>query len=401
MVIRWVVVLGFVCTLCLPGCSSDDEVRPSPIPADYAQRLRARGQQPTARTTGGRTVDAVLAVVDGEVLTRRKVLRRLRLTEADVAKGDVEEEIKGARKDWARQRLIMAAARRRGLNIPPQAVDDIAEEQLEGEMKKNVEATGEVLDRDSYLKARNLSWREYREQIKGLVIDEYHLRMITRGIGGARPELDYAVSPAEVRRIYYDNRAGFDQPHGVRMAILRFPLERFEREGLDLIEVETMAMRAAEAARADLQRGVAVEDVIQRHGLREADHQVSPKDAFIPKPEAQPGRPPGDDVKFLFDPRRRPGDAQVFPLGDGPHVIGVVEIQDARRRELSEVYDQIVGFVQQGKMLRARSQLVIHQLSRGESVVWPQDLADELLADARDKMAQMAKDPVLGKARLR
>jgi len=389
--------LGLLCALLLAGCSSGDEIRPSPLPADYATRI---AQRPSVHTTGGRTLDETLAVVDGEVLTRRQVLRRLRVNEAQARSGDVEEEIKQARKDWARQRLVMAAARRRGLSIPPSAIDELAEGQLKKEMAKNLEETGEDLDRESYLKARRLTWREYREHIKGLIIDEYHLRMVTRGIGGARPEVDYAVSPAEVRRIYYDNRAAFDQPQGVRMAILRFPLERFEREGRDLIETEALATREAEGARQDLERGVPVDDVIQRHHLREGDSQVSPEDKFMPKPELQPGQRPGPDVAFIFDPARRPGDAKVFPLGDGPTVISVLEIQQARRRQLPEVYDQIVRVVQQGKMGYARAQLVFDQVDQGTSAIWPPELAAELLADAREQMAEIAKHPVLGKVRL-
>ena len=77
------------------------------------------------------------------------------------------------RKEWARQRLVMAAARRSGMSIPPSSVDSIAEEQLAKEMKSNLETTGEDLDRDSYLRARNLTWSEYRQQIKGLIVAEF------------------------------------------------------------------------------------------------------------------------------------------------------------------------------------------------------------------------------------
>ncbi|MDJ0522141.1 MAG: peptidylprolyl isomerase [Planctomycetota bacterium] len=393
-------VLLAICLLAFPACSSD-EVRPSPLPPGYAMRLQQQQAQPTFRTTGGRTVDQLMAVVDGQYLTRREVLRRLRLSEAEATSGDVEEEILEARKEWARQRLVMAAARRAGMSVPPSTIDNIAEEQLAKEMKSNLEATGEDLDRTRYLRARNLTWTEYREQIKGLILAEFYMRKVTRGVGGGRPDIDWGVDPHEVRRVYARNRKAFDVPEGVRMAILRFPLERFEREGLDLIEVEALAQNAAQSAQRDLQSGVSLDDVIRRYGLTEEDIQRSGDGEFIPKPEMRPDRPVGQDVQFLFDPSRRVGDARVFPLADGPHVMTVLEKQSARTRTLEEVYPTIVKLIQQGKVGRATAQLTIEQITRGGSVVWPQSLADELIVDANKVLADIAEHPVLGTARLR
>lgn len=401
MHLRAPLLFGLLLALALPGCSSDDDVRPSPLPPGYAMRLKQQQARATPRTTGGRTVDQLLAVVDGEYLTRREVLRRLRLTEAQARADDVEEEIEEARKEWARQRLVMAAARRSGMTIPPSTVDAIAEEQLAKEMKSNLEATGEDLDRTRYLRARNLTWSEYREQIKGLIVAEFYMRKLTRGVGGGRPHIDWEVDPNEVRRVYTRNRKAFDQPEGVRMALLRFPLERFEREGLDLIEVEARAMTIAQRAERDLKSGVSLDDVIERYGLTEADVQRSGEDEFIPRPAQQPGREVGEDAKFLFDPARRVGDARIFPLADGPHVMTILERQQARTRTLAEVYPQIVRLIQQGKTGRATAQLTIEQISRGGSVVWPEALANELIADANKILAEITEHPVLGTARLR
>jgi hypothetical protein len=380
----------------LAGCSSDDDVRPSPIPPGYAMLLQQRGgapPRPRRGEAGGDTLDELLAVVDGEVLTRREVLRRLRLPERPDPDRDVEEEILQARKEWAQQRIVIGAARRAGLQIPESAVDKIVEEQIQIRIKRYEEDSGQRLSRDDYLRNRGLTYAEFREQIKGAVIYEFYLQKLLKGVGKpTRPEVDWDVSPAEVRRIYYDHREAFDQKPGVRFALFQLRIERFETGERDIFEAEEAAQEQAEALAAGYRQGQDPAALAGRFGVADDDWTVSKDfvERFL--------QPQGN--KWLFDPQRRVRDAVIFNDPTGPLVLGVAEIRPGRARPLEEVYDDIVERIQVGKQARLAAQLAIDQLNRG-SVIWPPELADELLDDAHALLDQIATDDVLGGARLK
>lgn len=385
-------------TALLGGCNSDDGVRISPVPAGYAALLRQQQYQegaPREKSEGGRTVDELLAVVDGEYLTRREVLRTLRLTEDDIADDpDVDEEIRGARLEWAKQRLIMGAARRAGLRIPPSAIDNIVDQQLEAEMKRNEEETGQTLTVEQYLAERRLTREEYRADIYGAVVAEYYIRKLYDGIGQARPDLDKGVSPAEVRRIYYDHRDKFDMPPGVKIAMFQVPLEAYETADRDFLEAEEFAGADAQKLARSFQAGADPAALAAQYKLPKANWRTT--DDFVvrfPEPTAN---------AWLFDPQRKRGDVRVFRDAGGPIVLGVIETRAARKRDLSdpEVYDLIVDIVQGARRRQLRAKLTVDLLERG-GVVWPDELADELLDDAQNDLDMIASHEIVKKARLR
>lgn len=382
----------------LGGCNSDEGVRISPVPAGYAALLRQQQYAEGARreqSAGGKTVDELLAVVDGEYLTRREILRSLRLAEADVADDpDVEEEIRLARLEWARQRLIMGAARRAGLRIPPSAIDSIAEQQLEAEMERNEKESGVKLTPEEYLAERRLTREEYREQIYGAVVAEYYIRKLWNGLGAGRPDLDKEVSPAEVRRIYYDHREKFDLPPGVKLAMFQLPMEAFETEDRDFLEAEEFANATAEKLARAFRAGGEPKALATQYDLPKANWRVT--DDFIvnfPQPAAK---------AWLFDPQRSARDVRVFRDAGGPIIIGVLDTRPARRRDLSdpEVYDLIVDIVQGARRKRLQAQLTVDLLERG-GVVWPDELADEMLDAAQADLDMIASHEIVKRARLR
>ncbi len=378
------------------GCSSDDDVKPSPIPPGYAMLLRQHGGEPPRarpRDPSGEKVDELLAVVDGEVLTRREVLRRLRLPETPDPDDDREEEIRGTRLTWAQQQLVVSAARRAGLQIPASVIDDIAEEQLDKQRKEYEEESGETISRADYLVQRKLKWSEFRRQIADAVAYEYYLKKLMSGVGGpTRPMLDFGVSPAEVRRVYYDHKKLFDVQRGVKFALLQMRIERFETEGRDFIDAEAAAVEAANKVAADFRTGIAPEDLAKKYEIEKGDWRVTPD--FIVDFRQPEGK------VWLFDTQRRAPDATVFTDPGGPIVLGLIEIRPARERQLDEVYDEIVARLQTGKQARLVAQLTIDQL-HGGSNVWPEELADELLDDAHGLLDKIAADDVLSGARLK
>jgi hypothetical protein len=381
----------------LAGCSSDDETRISPVPAGYAALLRQqRHSEGTRRdhTEGGRKLDELLAVVDGEVLTRREVLRSLRLSEKEGEDPDVEEEILGARLEWAKQRLIMGAARRAGLRIPESAIDKIVDQQLQAEMDKNEETTDEKLTQEDYLLGRRLTRKEYRDQIYGAVVAEYYMRKLYEGVGPARPDMDNGVSPAEVRRIYYEHRKKFDQPPGVKIALFQLPIAMFEKDGVDFLESEKRADDAASNLAGALRRGGEPKALAKELDLPPAAWQQPP--GFIGRfPE-----PRGN--KWLFADERRANDAIVFTDPAGPIILAVTEVQPAEQRTLAdpEVYDLIVQMLQGARRKQLRARLTVDLLNRG-GVVWPEALSDELLDDAQAELDLIAAHEIIKKARLR
>lgn len=382
----------------LAGCQSDDEVRISPVPAGYAALLRQQEYQEGSRNAfseGGRTVDELLAVVDGEYLTRREILRSLRITQEDIEEDpNVEEEILDARLRWAQQRLIMGAARRAGIRIPPSAVDDIVERKLAQEMKENAEESGETLTQEAYLAARDLTYAEYRAETYGAVVAEIYMRKLYQGISGTRPYLDYEVSPAEVRRIYFDHRDKFDLPAGAKLVIFQIPLERFEREGRDFLEAEEAANVAARRLAQAFGAGAEPKALAAQFDLPKGNWQITPD--FVAKHPL----PAVND--WMFEAGRKPRDARVFRDQGGPIVLGILEVRGEKRRTLSdpEVYDLIVQVVQGARLRHLQAKLTVDLLERG-GVVWPDELADELLDDAQRDLDMIASHEIVKRARLR
>ena len=399
MATRWIPFAALAAALALAGgCSSDDEaIKPSPIPPGYAMLLRQQQgaeRNPQARTAGGQTVDETLAVVDAEVLTRRELLRSLRLTAEDAKNPDVEEEIRGATLAWARERLIVGAARRAGMRIPESAVDDIAKGELARQMKENEEKTGQKLNEDDYLRQRRLTWGEFRTQLSGAVTTEYYTRKLYEGIGGTRPRIDKEVTPSEVRRIYHDHREKFDEPYGVKVALFQVPSAAFETEGRDFLEAEQMAETIAGRLAEGFRAGQDPKALAQRFKIQEGRWQVS-QDFIVRFP--QPAW-----SAWMFAPARRTRDANIFNDGAGPVVLGVVDVRPARRRTLEDpmVYDLIVNLVQGARKRRMLAELTLDLLRRG-AVVWPAELHDDLLDAAYEDLDLVDTHEIVGKARLK
>ena len=374
---------------------NSDEYRPSPIPAGYAM-LAAKQRNATPQySEGGDTVDELLAVVDGEVLTRQEVTRRLRLpTAPEDRTGSEEQEIREERLKWAQQQLVIAAARRAGLRLPESSMDDIALNFLKQQIKANEEETGEKLTPEEYLSNRQLTWKEYRAQAKGDIIYQYFVEKLLRGIGQARPEIDMEVSPAEIRRIYYDHKDEFNEKAGVRYAFFSCVVEGYDDPDTDPAEAEAAAIKKAEAIKGAFERGNEAWLIAAHFKLPEEDWTESEKDEFSTR-----YRLPAVN-EWMFEEGRKAGDATIIFDAAGPTVFGILETRPERPRALDEVYDNIKAMLSRGKEMRLSAKLVIQQLNRG-SVVWPDELADELLDQSYQILDFLRTNEVLGKARLK
>jgi hypothetical protein len=104
--------------------------------------------------------------------------------------------------------------------------------------------------------------------------------------------------------------------------------------------------------------------------------------------------------EWLFAAGRAVGDANVVPVPTGMIVFGVLEQQQARRLPFEEAYGEIVKRIQLGRMLRVEHMTLIDLITKG-NVVWPDELADALLAEAHDALRQIAQEDVWKGARLK
>ncbi len=384
--------------LVFAGCESDD-ITPSPIPANaLAGAANARAQpQPLSADERGTRLDQLLAVVEGKPLTMRMMIRRLGIDPADVDDPDNQEEIQKETKSWAKEQLYEKAAERIGLRLQAARVDAFVEERIEQKLEQAAEELGRPVTREEFLRTEGLTWAEFREQQRGLLMRRLYIQKILTGIGsGTRPQIDMAVSPAEVRRIYGQHREMFDEKAGARLAQFRVPYDKYEDGERDFLEIEELTTRDATRLVADFKAGMDAAKIAEKYELGEegAGWAAARKDQFMSQ------APDPQLTSWLLDPARQKGDTQTLPLPTGIQVIGVLETRKARRVPFEEAYQSIVDQLTFAKQAQLEATSLIDLLSKGR-VVWPESLADELVVEAREVLAKIQELDHLRGARLR
>lgn len=404
-----VAILSFTGLLLLTACSNPNSMNPngnagdfrvSPIPPGYsllAEQQAAGRRAERAEGDRGTRVDALLASVEGQFLTRRAVVRRLGLDPAQANAPEHDEEIAAAVKQWAQEQLVMKAAERAGMPLRESAVDQFAAEQLSKLVEVASEEAGRVVTREQWLLEKRQTWDEFRDQMRRQLTYELYMRRMLSGLGPTRAEEDWGVTPSEVRRIYHDHRQAFDQKAGVRFAIFLLPLERYEQEGRSFLEAEQAAQRAAQELAAAVRTGVSAPAALaERFGLNVPGRELWRENKNFAERFAHP-----DVGPWLFDAARRPHDAIVFSDPAGPTVLAVLEVRPARSRTYDEVYDNIITLVRTARRRRLEATVVTDLITRGGSRIWPDVLADELLDDAQAVLATIEREPILKGVRLR
>ena len=113
----------------------------------------------------------------------------------------------------------------------------------------------------------------------------------------------------------------------------------------------------------------------------------------------------GPVVKQHGNPLERSLLQRLLEPGAGPELpLPMLSVQHRMNAAIEalvdEVYDDIRMAVSNGKQMRLEAQLIIQQLDRG-SVVWPDELTDELLDEAHELIDFIETHDVLGRVRLR
>lgn len=393
--------IAFAVLLVLSACSNTPEITPSPIPVN-AQGGGGRGAALTTSTglsenARGESIDRLLAVVEGKPLFLSTLSRRLGIEPSEARDPDNEIEIQRETMAWAKEQIFEKAADRIGLRLQAAKVDGFVEDRIKQELKKAEAEIGRPVTREEYLQTERLTWNEFREQQRGVLVRRLYMQKMLTGIGsGTRPQVDLAVSPAEVRRIYTDHREMFDEKAGVRLAQYRVGFDKFEQEGRDFLEVEELATRQANRIAAAFKRGDDPLSIAKSNGMQEEglDYSIAKEEQWATK------GPAPEITEWLLDPRRRRGDHKLIPLPTGIQILGILESRPERRVPFAEAYPIIVKELTFARTAQLEARTMIDLLSKSRSV-WPESLADSLLEQGRDTLAKIQELDHLRGVRLR
>ncbi len=377
------------------GCDSNPAGTGSVSPLPYGYQEPAKRARVT-REAEGQELDEIVAVVWGEVLTRRRLIRETGGRVAGQEEAEFEADLERRRLAWSREQLLVKAAEQEGLRLEPSILDAAVEQLKREELALAAKNTGRPVTFEEYLAGRDLSAEEFRLQVRNREMRRGYMRKLLVGLGrSARPQVDLTVSPAEVRRLYREEPELFDDKAGARFVFFLVPaIDELVGE-LSPAEAEAAALAKAERIAQAFRGGEAPQAIAQRFGLSER--------VWREAPEIQSEFRFPEGAAWLFAPGRRPGDAAVFRFEKepaGPIVLGVLEVQAARKLDFDSAYKAVEDKYVLARQVRLEHQRII-ELVQGGSVVWPDSLADRLVDQARQQLRQLDEHPVYSRARFR
>ena len=398
--------------LATSACTSDrDDIIVSPLPPGVALREIEDADQgarrlDTTEDLAGARLDEVLAVVEGEPLRLRALARRLGIPREEASDEQYQEEIAAEIKKWAVERLFQKAAEREGIEIPASRLDAYLDDVMKGQLEKASEDLGSPVTEAEFLESEGVTYDEWRDRMRGQLLEELYVMRLSRGLSGTRPQVDLKVDPAEIRRFYRRVPELSQIPKGIRLALFEVTYEQLdpEQEGdFEVTEAKAIAMakQIADAFRA----GETPEAIAQRFQLGEAGERwgLQPpgknEEAFLPLQAI----PDPKIEAWVEEPGRRARDARVMTASStGVGVIGLLAVREAEVKTLAdpELYDAIERAIQSQRLSNLRNRLLIKMLRRGR-VVWPERLADEIQDEAREGLRKQRETPELRGLRLR
>ena len=411
------------------GCRGPGARTPPPGPGSDAYLGGAGGGYPVpvaaapaapAPPAGseGQNLDEMLGFVEGQVITRRAIVRELGEREPTQDERDYEASIGNRVRMRAREWVFVKAAESIGLSLPPDTLDDIADERGKKEARLASEREGRTVSFDEILRERGQTRGEYRASIKNYVLVQHYLQVLFEGVPGKRAVIDVEPSPADVRRIYAAHREAFDVKAGVRLAWWVVPTAEFlKREGVKYEDAVAEAKRRAVAIVGAVRAGKTPEEAAQQCEVAKGAVLQTQMLEVGQLPKAMPSVYPGytraaEVEAWAFDPARRVGDAASF-LGpqDNPMAVYVLELQPARRRTFDEVTvdpktgeptsvkDEVLYLIRSTRRRRAVEQHFLDRLSR--ATVQPAALRRALEDDSRAELAKLDADPLMRDIKLR
>jgi hypothetical protein len=356
---------------------------------------------PPPGSAEGENLDEILAVVEGKMITRRRLIRETGGRSPDIDDATFESSLHRRLKERVVEEILVREAHRVGIRLKEKHLDEVIREQSRVIVKDASKSEGRPVTIDEVLADRGLTREEFRENTRRRGLCEICLLRMLEGVGGARPQIDMEVSPAEVKRMYALNPDAYKLKRGVKLVLFRFPLRRYTETAPSFEEAEAAAIRDARALAEAFRNGEEADALARRHDLSRDRGEMQAIPRMIEEGDAALEVSVGSGaVAWLFDPKRRPRDAAVQPDPQGPRVYGIVEVQEPREREWDEITAEIVARVQDARRLRVRTELIVRAVTE-QNVLWPSSLADELVVDAQGILDEMAQHPILGAAQFR
>lgn len=390
-------LVALVLALLAPGCSSgsnpSEKGQPSPLPYGYREPARSASQAPPK--VEGEELDEIVAVVWGQVLTRRRLVREIGPRAPGQDESSFRKQLAAAQLRWAQQQLFVKAAEQEGIQIPSAYLDEEVTKKKAKMTQQLSKNTGRPVTWEEYLAQQHTSDAEFRDDVREDAMQYFYLQKLRSGLGrGSRPQVDFVVSPAEVRRLYREQPELFDAPQEVTFAIFQLRFVDAATGDVSPADAEAATRAKAAAVAAAFRAGEAPAAIARRFALDERDWK-----AF----EEPVRRYPVEQVSgWLFDPARRAREATVIEpeRAGGPVVVGLLSVTPREKRTYDESYDKVVAAYREGRALRLANTKLI-EMVQGGAVAWPEELANAIVDQARDTLQKLDADPVLGKATFR
>jgi hypothetical protein len=351
-----------------------------------------------------KTLDELLAVVEGDVITRQRLVKSIGERAEGETEGEYERKMYRELLQRARTSVIVKAATRMGLTVPPDMLDAFVvsrSKRLVDEVRARAEkakpGSGASITFEKILAERGQTMEDYRaERADEMLINNY-FRVLIDGVTGKRAQLDFEPSPSDIRKLYETHKTKFDVQPGARFAYwVAKPTDYFGKDGLSYDQAKALAVRELEGAIADYRAKVPAEDIKTRRNFAEGTEIPSGK-WFERGWFKAKGLPQVDD--WLFDPARRVGDSNVFPLDD-PMGFVVVEVRPASSRTFADVEKEIAETIRMVRDARFRLSHTLELLGHA-TVQSKLDVLADLQGLARAELKRIDDHEVYRDIRLR
>jgi hypothetical protein len=407
---RRVIGLGvaFLAGGCARGAGADRLADPPPRPVLVGGAGEdARPPEPPPTGPGAapqaKNLDEPLAVVEGTVITRRRLSRALGGKDPETDERVFEERLGTLLRARAVELVLLKAADRGGLRIPPEVLDNAVRKQSAEIVEKTSKTAGRPVTFEEYLANENLTLPEFRERLGNEIVIHHYFESLWKGIPGKRPSLDLDPSPAELRRLYSAHREEFDVPAQVRIAFfVERPVDHLDGGKRLYEEAAAEARRRLEAILSRVKAGETPAQAARAMSMADGDW-LSPDKSFERR-ELEPStdgsrrleltQPAGALAEWAFAPGRAVGDGQVFDGMRGTLVgIAVTGQTHPRRRafEDPEVQEDLVTAIRGIRKQRARITHILELLTTAS--IHPTYLAEEIDRAARSDLKRLEKDP--------
>jgi hypothetical protein len=362
---------------------------------------------PSAPVPEAKNLDEPLAVVEGTVITRRRLARIAGERQPTEDEAQYERTLLRELKKRAVDLVILKAADRSGLRIPPEVLDNAVRRQREQEIEKASKQVGRPVAFEELLANRNLTLAEYREDLGNKIVFHNYFESLWKGMPGKRAQFDLDASPADLRRLYAAHPQEFDVQPAARIAFWMVRPVDYLDGGNRLYDDAVAEGRARlEAILARVRAGASPDAVARELALAEGTWSAPPRlierDEFVYFENVDFARPVKAVEEWVFDPQRRPKDAKAFDGTRGTLVgIAVLELRPSRRRAFEDpaVQDDLMTAIKTIRRQRATIQHLLTLLSTAS--IHPPALAEEIERDAVGDLEKLDKNPFSRDVRLR